>query len=189
MKNVHQVHFWNDIYQSGKTYKQFSFIELDYFFNNGYIKRKLLDVGCGSGEFCIKLSQYGCNVLGIDISDVAIEKAKINAKAAGVDISFKVEEIENIFDSFDTLTCKLVYAFIDDKESFHKKVVSILNDGGTLFIYTPVITEENKDKVLNSSICITMQEIEDLKKFYTNVEIKKVDKNAYGDEYVLVCKK
>lgn len=189
MKNISQIQFWNDSYQGGKTYRQFSFIELEYFISHGYIKGKVLDIGCGTGEFSIRLSQYGYEVLGIDISDIAIQKAKASAKLVGVNANFKVEEIENIFDSFDTVTCKLVYAFVKDKETFNKKIVSILNSGGTFFIYTPVITEENKNKILKPSICVTLREIEDLKKIYTSVEIKKVHENAESEEYLVVCKK
>jgi len=36
----------------------------------------VLDVGCGTGNFSIKLAKLGCNVTGIDISDNMLNIAR-----------------------------------------------------------------------------------------------------------------
>ena len=51
---------------------------------------KALDVGCGTGDNVIWLSQQGFQVVGIDSSDIAIERAKKKAAAASVTCTFDV---------------------------------------------------------------------------------------------------
>ena len=43
-----------------------------------YIKNNVsvLELGCGEGNFSKYINKIGCNSLGVDISDIAIERAK-----------------------------------------------------------------------------------------------------------------
>src|SRR5512139_3291593 len=52
-----------------------------------------LDIGCGTGDNAIWLSQQNFHVLGIDTSEIAIEKAKEKALKANVKITFIVIDI------------------------------------------------------------------------------------------------
>jgi len=54
---------------------------------------KALDIGCGTGENAIWLSQRNFHVIGIDTSEVAIEKAKEKALKANVKCTFIVIDI------------------------------------------------------------------------------------------------
>ena len=49
---------------------------------------KTLEVGCGTGTNVIWLAELGFEVIGIDISPVAIERAKVKAREAKVDCQF-----------------------------------------------------------------------------------------------------
>ena len=187
---------WNSTYTNGMKYRQFESVDVYNFIKNKFIYGDVLDIGCGAGEFSIELAQQGLNVTGVDISDVAIEKAKANAMIANVKVEFIVGDINTVTNlnnnvtpknTFDTITCKLVYAFIENKEDFIHKVKDLLKDGGTFFISTPVITEENKDKVLKPKICINLNDIDNLKKHFVNVRADKIKENAFGDDYVIVC--
>ena len=51
----------------------------------GLIRGKVLDVGCGAGEHTILLTRLGYDVLGIDFAPHAVELARQNAAAKGVD--------------------------------------------------------------------------------------------------------
>ena len=54
---------------------------------------KALDIGCGTGDNAIWLSQQNFHVLGIDTSEIAIERAKEKALKANVKCTFIVLDI------------------------------------------------------------------------------------------------
>jgi SAM-dependent methyltransferase len=54
---------------------------------------KALEIGCGTGDNAIWLSQQNFHVVGIDASDVAIEKARSKAVEANVKCNFIVSDI------------------------------------------------------------------------------------------------
>lgn len=54
---------------------------------------KALDIGCGTGDNAIWLSQQNFHVLGVDNSEIAIEKAKEKALKANIKCTFIVIDI------------------------------------------------------------------------------------------------
>ncbi len=74
---------------------------------------KALDIGCGTGDNSIWLAQQNFQVVGVDISELAIEKAKDKALEAQVACSFQV---------IDFLTSHIAgapFGFIFDRGCFH----------------------------------------------------------------------
>jgi methyl halide transferase len=74
---------------------------------------KTLDIGCGTGDNSIWLSQNGFQVTGVDISEVAIEKATEKASSENVKCTFIV---------IDFLTNKISgrpFSFAFDRGCFH----------------------------------------------------------------------
>ena len=74
---------------------------------------KALDIGCGMGDNAIWLSQQHFHVVGIDTSEIAIDKAREKAAKAGVTCSFLV---------LDILTSPVVggpFGFAFDRGCFH----------------------------------------------------------------------
>ncbi len=49
---------------------------------------RILDIGCGTGNFSIELARLGARVTGIDISESMLAKARRKAEAAGLAIEF-----------------------------------------------------------------------------------------------------
>jgi SAM-dependent methyltransferase len=58
----------------------------------GWIRGRVLDPGCGTGEHTIHLARLGYDILGIDISEHAIEQARANAVQRGVTARFEVTD-------------------------------------------------------------------------------------------------
>jgi SAM-dependent methyltransferase len=72
----------------------------------GRITGKVLDVGCGTGENALFLCQRGLDVLGLDLSSVAIAEARTKAQARGVGVRFKVGsalDLLSLKETFDTV--------------------------------------------------------------------------------------
>jgi SAM-dependent methyltransferase len=80
---------------------------------------RVLDVGCGVGTTAIEIARrHGANVTAVDISALMLERARVNANAAGVADQVTVEE-GNILslsfpdDSFDVVIAEAVTMFVD----------------------------------------------------------------------------
>jgi SAM-dependent methyltransferase len=74
---------------------------------------KALEIGCGTGDNTIWLSQQSFHVVGIDASEIAIEKAKEKASTANVKCAFL---------ACDILTSRLEgvpFGFAFDRGCFH----------------------------------------------------------------------
>ena len=74
---------------------------------------KALDIGCGTGDNAIWLSQQNFNVIGIDISEIAIEKAREKVAKANVACAFAVLNI------LKTHVDGAPFGFVFDRGCFH----------------------------------------------------------------------
>ena len=85
---------------------------------DGWIGGKVLDVGCGAGEHTILLTRLGYDVLGVDFAPHAIEQARANAAAQGVDARFEVADAMNLGDEprYDTIVDSALFHIFDDTD-------------------------------------------------------------------------
>jgi SAM-dependent methyltransferase len=56
----------------------------------GLVRSPVLDVGCGTGELSLYLARRGHEVLGIDLSALAVRQAREKARWRGIDARFLV---------------------------------------------------------------------------------------------------
>ncbi|MBW2220772.1 MAG: methyltransferase domain-containing protein, partial [Deltaproteobacteria bacterium] len=103
-------------YKSGDTpwdAGQPDFNLIETVIKNPVLSCKALDVGCGTGDNSIWLSQKGFQVTGTDIADIAIEKAKEKASKAKVKCDFILDDfIKNKIDGGP-------FGFVFDRGCFH----------------------------------------------------------------------
>ncbi len=89
----------------GSTSKIENFVQVAI---NGRIAPcKAITLGCGVGRETIYLATKGFDVIGLDFSLTAIKKAQRNARAAGVEIPFIVDDLTNlqhVSGTFDLVT-------------------------------------------------------------------------------------
>lgn len=73
----------------------------------GAITGRVLDVGCGTGEHALLFASRGLDVVGIDASAIAIDRAAEKARARGLAVRFvggDVEQLDALGETFTTIT-------------------------------------------------------------------------------------
>jgi SAM-dependent methyltransferase len=84
----------------------------------GHLRGRVLDVGCGTGEHTILLTRLGYDVLGVDGAPTAVEQARRNAAAQGVDARFDVRDALDLGTSptYDTVVDSALFHVFDDAD-------------------------------------------------------------------------
>ncbi|HOW43728.1 MAG TPA: class I SAM-dependent methyltransferase [Candidatus Aminicenantes bacterium] len=78
-------HYDHEPYTQG-TAGECDFIEKEI---GGDKKKRILDIGCGTGRHAIELARRGYRVVGVDLSAAQLRRAREKAAAAGVSIDFR----------------------------------------------------------------------------------------------------
>jgi SAM-dependent methyltransferase len=99
---------------------------------------RVVDVPCGSGRHSIALAERGHTVTGLDISAEAIEHARRTAKAAGVDVDFRLAEMREVPpDGFDAAVCMgNSFGYLDPEgtRTFVAALAAAVRPGGGLVV-------------------------------------------------------
>ncbi|KPL00952.1 MAG: hypothetical protein AMJ91_02420 [candidate division Zixibacteria bacterium SM23_73_3] len=66
-----------------------------------YVRGKVLDIGCGAGRHCLYLQKRGFDVLGIDVSPLAIKVCKLRGLKKAKLVS--ITQVSSRIGKFDTL--------------------------------------------------------------------------------------
>lgn len=104
-----------------------------------YPNQPVLDAGCGTGNFSIKLAQMGSTVTGIDISEDMLSLAKNKTSQLGLDINFLKMDLHflNFPDhSFAGAFSMAAWEFVTDPEKAFAELWRVLKPGGKLLIGT-----------------------------------------------------
>jgi len=97
---------------------------------------KVIDMGCGAGNYIIHFAKLGYDCTGVDISENAIRMARDAALAAGVDCRFLVADVtgdlSEWYSTFDFVYDweLLHHIFPEDREKYISNVHRLLNPDG-----------------------------------------------------------
>ncbi|WP_410664677.1 class I SAM-dependent methyltransferase [Amycolatopsis sp. lyj-84] len=98
---------------------------------------EVLDAGCGSGENALHLASRGLYVLGVDVAETALNRARRKAVERGLEAEFTTADalhLERLGQRFDTvLDCGLFHAFDADERLAYVKSLEAVTKG-TLYI-------------------------------------------------------
>jgi len=99
---------------------------------------KILDLGCGTGNFIAELKRKGCEVFGVDLDKNAIEFIKKHLKLENVyamscDEFFKLPNLPK----FDVVTFFEVIEHLDNPLEFIQNVKKLLKEDGMIVLSTP----------------------------------------------------
>lgn len=96
--------------------------------------KRVLDLGCGSGNNCAKAIELGASyVLGLDVSKNMIDLA--NEVNKDEKIKYEVMAMENLDelnDNFDVVISSLAFHYIEDYDKLLKDIYKLLNEDGLL---------------------------------------------------------
>lgn len=111
-------------------------------------RKEVLDVGCGPGEFALRVSKRARSVVGIDVSEKALELAKRNLAVSGLsNVKFRFGDVYNLpfqDEHFDLVYSRRGPASVD-RHSL-AEVFRVLRKGGRFMEIT--IGERDKQNIV-----------------------------------------
>ena len=98
----------------------------------------VLDLGCGEG-YCLTLIPRAKKILGVDISKVALERAKKLVAERKINAALEFGDAQNlkIKGKFDKILCSEVLEHVPNPEKVMENVYSVLNPNGLLIVSIP----------------------------------------------------
>lgn len=96
----------------------------------------VLDVGCGVGITPGNIAKsYGCKLVGVDVRESMIARAKARARREGVEdrVEFRVADAQHLpfgDNHFDIVMAESVFAFIGNKSRAVNECVRVTRPGG-----------------------------------------------------------
>jgi 2-polyprenyl-3-methyl-5-hydroxy-6-metoxy-1,4-benzoquinol methylase len=151
--------------------------------NYSYIPAEstVLDMGMGEGRNAVFLAQKGHKVTGIDISSIAVKKAKHLAK----ELNVKIKAITGTLnkypiakESFDVIIC---FYYVD--RSLNEKMLTWLKPGGILIYESHTINEYNKKKNKQLGEKSYYLEDQELIGMFPNMRILKYEEPQHENEF------
>lgn len=106
-----------------------------------FAKKKILDVGCGTGGFAIVAAKNGARVWGIDPDREAVEICKLKARSLEKgEANFKLGFAESLGftrNFFDIVFCYTVLEHVANVEKALAEMIRVTKPGGAVYIQTP----------------------------------------------------
>lgn len=99
--------------------------------------KKILDLGCGRGNFLIDLTKNKYDIIGLEKNDIYLEIIKDRAQEINLDVNLVQGEAENIpFDNnfFDFINCNEVTEHVLDPVALLTESQRVLKNGGQMYI-------------------------------------------------------
>jgi tellurite methyltransferase len=143
----------------------------------GIVPGRALEIACGYGDNAIAMAQKGLDVTAIDISEVALRRAKERAKKNDVNVNFLLADAEE-FD-FGNQTYDMISGFYFLSRPLFFRIKRGLKEGG-LFLYKTYTVDElfyrpglNKDYLLEQG---------ELRRFFEDFSVLLYDERNNGKE-------
>lgn len=98
---------------------------------------RALDLACGEGRNAIWLAERGWNVLGVDYSEVAIDRARTLAGERGVEVDFEVGDVlVHALEpkAYDLVLVAYVQLPPEERERLLDRSLEAVGDGGTFLL-------------------------------------------------------
>ncbi|MER7247772.1 class I SAM-dependent methyltransferase [Kribbella sp. NPDC000426] len=143
---------WDASYQDGPAPWEFggpqpAVVQL---VSSGAFSGVVLDAGCGSGDNALLIASSGVPVVGFDVAETALARAREKARELGVDAEFVTADALQLGDlarTFDTiLDSGLFHTFdADERARYVVSLASVAASGATLYVLC--FSDEKPDDV------------------------------------------
>ncbi len=105
----------------------------------GRIRGRVLDVGCGTAEHTLLFAARGHEAWGVDLEPAAIERARAKAEARSIDVTLRVHDaldLAALGTTFDTIVDSgLFHTFADElRIRYARSVASVLAADGAFYL-------------------------------------------------------
>lgn len=97
----------------------------------------VLDAGCGTGNYSIKLARLGCVVTGVDISEKMLAVARRKAKESGHTINFincNIESLPFASEQFDAVVSVVALEFVGNQQKALDELFRVVQKGGKVVV-------------------------------------------------------
>lgn len=148
-KEFHNETFSKNSRKAAKKYYKSASVSKEFYhslISENVKNKKVLEYGCGPGSAAFDLARSGALVFAIDISDVAIQLAKDQAKEEDLEIDFQVMDAENLTfndNSFDVICGSGILHHLDLTKAYSELNRVLSEDGKTVFFeplgHNPII--------------------------------------------------
>ncbi len=131
---------WNSAYEGSPPWDigrpQPNFVMLA---DAGKLHGRVLDVGCGTGEQVLLAASRGADAMGVDVAELAIQRARAKATQRGISAVFEVGDalhLDRLSRQFDVITDSGVFHVFDDEERpvYINSLRSALRPGGMYYM-------------------------------------------------------
>jgi 2-polyprenyl-3-methyl-5-hydroxy-6-metoxy-1,4-benzoquinol methylase len=101
---------------------------------------RLLDAGCGSGQYAIAFAQLGYRVTAIDLAPAMIARARRHAEERRADVAWRTGDLSRLADPdafYDAIHARMVLQFAPDVPAALLAIRRVLKPDGRLYASVP----------------------------------------------------
>lgn len=136
----HASHWW-DPQGDLRTLHQLNPLRLNYINDKVTCKdKKIIDIGCGGGILSESMASLGGHVTGVDMSEAALNVAKLHQHETGVTVEYLLTTAEEIASKrpiqYDIVTCLEMLEHVPDPVSIVDACATLVKPGGHVFFST-----------------------------------------------------
>jgi 2-polyprenyl-3-methyl-5-hydroxy-6-metoxy-1,4-benzoquinol methylase len=101
---------------------------------------RILDAGCGTGQYATAFARLGFNVTAVDLAPDMIARAKSHAESLGVPVTFRIEDVGALSDPlavYSAIHARVVLQFVPNIPDALNEFRRVLKPGGRMLASVP----------------------------------------------------